>query len=175
MSYLERRGDWTPTLDIAKEMFGRDATKAAVNPTLYSLRDDGVLEKGNNCWRYSRKTENVVTTSVNTEAIKGVRNGWKRCKSKTTWRNPLYSRNLDLAEAVPIISTKNSIENSGKLLTFHTLWQFLHECRDISTLSTPINPRKWVAWATLRKNPIYIASNFGSEPKRVFITFEGKR
>lgn len=97
--------------------------------------------------------------------------GWKRYNSKTTWWNPLYSRNLDLAEAVPIISTKYSIENSGKLLTFHTLWQFLHKCGEISTLSTPKNHRKWVAWVTLWKKPIYFASNFGSEPKWMHSNF----
>ena len=77
MSYLKGRRGWTPTLDIAKALVGREATKADVNSKLYSLRDDGVLEK-ENCstnWRYSRKTEKVVTTSVNTEAIKAVRNG----------------------------------------------------------------------------------------------------
>ena len=69
MSYLEGRGDWTPTLKIAKALVGQKATKADVNPILYSLRDDGVLENCSTNWRYCRKTEKVVTTSVNTEAI----------------------------------------------------------------------------------------------------------
>jgi DNA-binding HxlR family transcriptional regulator len=66
LNWLDGR-DWTPTLKIARGIFGSTATKKMVNPTLYSLEKEGLAEvrKSENDsrpeWRLCNATANLQT------------------------------------------------------------------------------------------------------------------
>lgn len=69
LSHLSESGDWVRTLAIAKAVVGLDATKKDVNPTLYSLEKEGLVERKEfkkNDWHWklsSGETEDMVTKS----------------------------------------------------------------------------------------------------------------
>lgn len=45
IKYLEEKEDYTPTVEIAKEIFGSKGTASQVNPTLYGLLTKGLVKK----------------------------------------------------------------------------------------------------------------------------------
>jgi hypothetical protein len=45
VDYLKGKDDWVPTLDIAKEIKGKKASTKDINPLLYAMKDEGLLEK----------------------------------------------------------------------------------------------------------------------------------
>lgn len=67
--HLLESGDCVQTLKIAKAVVGPKATKKDVNPALYAMEDQGLVERkdfGNYDWRWrlvSGETEDMVTKS----------------------------------------------------------------------------------------------------------------
>jgi len=45
VEYLTEIGDFVPTLEIAKGLYGPTASKKMINPTLYKLERQGIIEK----------------------------------------------------------------------------------------------------------------------------------
>lgn len=45
LNHLSESGDWVRTLPIAKAVVGPDAIKKDVNPTLYSLEEQGLVKR----------------------------------------------------------------------------------------------------------------------------------
>jgi len=70
LNLLSESGDWVRTLPIAKAVVGPDAIKKDVNPTLYSLEEQGLVKrkefKKKYDWHWklsSGETEDMVTKS----------------------------------------------------------------------------------------------------------------
>lgn len=70
LNHLSESGDWVRTLPIAKAVVGPDAIKKDVNPTLYSLEEQGLVKrkefKKKYDWHWklsSGETEDMVTKS----------------------------------------------------------------------------------------------------------------